>query len=341
MLKELLKRNMTAVILGVILLFSISACSDDNTNNTPDVSETLELIKYLEGQELPPSPYMNNIPFTIKAEAVYPEVADENDKWTIIDLRAAKDFNDGHIKGSVNVTMADLLNYYKTNNLSAQDKVVIVSYTGQSSAYATSALRLSGYINPYSMKWGMSAWNKAADKWTENVSNQGADSFEKSKRLKPGETSYPVLNTGKTTGKEIAEASVTKVLSEGFDIAKISADVVLADPDKYFIICYWPELRYEDPGHIKGAYNYQPKTLKDCDLLSTTFLKTLPPDKTIVIYCYSGQTSAFAAAYLRVLGYDAKTLLYGANDMIYDILRAKGWGYWHKDKYSHDFELVK
>ena len=47
-------------------------------------------------------------------------------------------------------------------------------------------------------------------------------------------------------------------------------------------------------------------------------LKTLPTDKTIAVYCYTGQASSFMAAYLRLLGYDSKSLLYVTNGMIYD-----------------------
>jgi rhodanese-related sulfurtransferase len=53
-------------------------------------------------------------------------------------------------------------------------------------------------------------------------------------------------------------------------------------------------------------------------------LKTLPTNKTIVVYCYTGQTSSHLAAYLRLLGYDAKTLMFGTNGMIYDNMVATG-----------------
>ena len=54
-------------------------------------------------------------------------------------------------------------------------------------------------------------------------------------------------------------------------------------------------------------------------------LTTLPTDKTLAVYCWTGQTSAFLTAYLRILGYDAKSLLFGANGMIYDDLEAHKW----------------
>ena len=43
------------------------------------------------------------------------------------------------------------------------------------------------------------------------------------------------------------------------------------------------------------------------------------------MYCYTGQTSANMAAYLRVIGYNAKSLLFGANGMIYDDMTGGKW----------------
>ncbi len=51
-----------------------------------------------------------------------------------------------------------------------------------------------------------------------------------------------------------------------------------------------------------------------------TFLNTLPTNKKIAVYCYTGQTSAHVAAYLRVLGYDAKSILFGVNGMAHDTM---------------------
>ncbi len=57
-------------------------------------------------------------------------------------------------------------------------------------------------------------------------------------------------------------------------------------------------------------------------------LKSLPTDKPIVVYCYTGQTSAYVAAYLRLLGYDARSLMFGANSMMYDIMVSKAMTVW-------------
>ena len=70
-------------------------------------------------------------------------------------------------------------------------------------------------------------------------------------------------------------------------------------------------------GHIPGAINYEPGPKP---FTQATDLLTLPADSPFVIYCYTGQTSAYLSGYLRTLGYDAKTLLFGANAMFFDTM---------------------
>jgi rhodanese-related sulfurtransferase len=59
-------------------------------------------------------------------------------------------------------------------------------------------------------------------------------------------------------------------------------------------------------GHIPGAINVDPKVL-----FTPAELAKLPKDKQIVVNCYTGQTSSQTVAGLRMLGYDAYSLLYG------------------------------
>ena len=40
-------------------------------------------------------------------------------------------------------------------------------------------------------------------------------------------------------------------------------------------------------------------------------LITVPPDKPIVVYCYTGQTASQVTSALNMLGYDASNLLFG------------------------------
>ena len=47
-------------------------------------------------------------------------------------------------------------------------------------------------------------------------------------------------------------------------------------------------------------------------------MATIPADKPVVVYCSTGHNSAFATAYLRLLGYDARTLKFGNNGFMFD-----------------------
>jgi len=47
-------------------------------------------------------------------------------------------------------------------------------------------------------------------------------------------------------------------------------------------------------------------------------MASIPTDKTVVVYCGTGHNSGFATAYLRLFGYDARTLKMGNNSFMYD-----------------------
>ena len=111
------------------------------------------------------------------------------------------------------------------------------------------------------------------------------------------------------------------MLAEGFAEAKVTNSEVFANLNNYYIVNYWAATDYDHYGHVPGAMQYTPKTSMEYNI----DLTTLPTDKTIVVYCWTGQTSAFLAAYLRILGYNAKSLLFGANGMIYDELESHQW----------------
>lgn len=86
-----------------------------------------------------------------------------------------------------------------------------------------------------------------------------------------------------------------------------------ADPSKYFVINLERKDKY-DAGHIPGAVRYKPEaTLGFPDMMAT-----IPTDKITVVYCGTGHNSAFATAFLRLFGYDARTLRYGNNSFMYD-----------------------
>lgn len=311
---------MLSILFAALL---ITSCNKDDES----INEAQVLVEYLESADSPAGKDFVNTDMPTIMPASEVKTLNETGQVYIIDIRAAADFALGHIENAHNVELKDIITHIKGVDLTPYTKVAVVCYTGQTSGFATSLLRLMGYNKAFSMKWGMCSWHDDfATKWNTAVAggNAFATQFTTTATAKGAVGELPELNTGKETGQEILEARVNALLQEGFTPATVTNQTVFGSLSTYYIVNYWPLEQYNDPGHIPGAMQYTPKE----SIKLATDLKTLPTDKPVVLYCYTGQTSAFLAAYLRLIGYDAKSLLFGGNGMIYDIMQAKGMTTW-------------
>lgn len=242
-------------------------------------------------------------------------------KIRIIDIRSKEAFASGHIKGAVNVQFENLPSYF-VNDIKPfeSDKIIIVCEDGQKSAYTTALLRLRGYGNVYAMRSGLSGWNKksAEDGWLKGISGKYEDKLDKTEYPKPAPGNLPDLKTNLSSGLDVSEARFNKIFEEGVADVVISSDEVFADPGKYFIINYERKDKY-DSGHIPGTVRYKP----DGTLGVIDEMLSIPVDKQIVVYCGTGHNSAFVTAYLRLLGYNAKTLRYGNQSFMFNKMVAE------------------
>jgi rhodanese-related sulfurtransferase len=66
-------------------------------------------------------------------------------------------------------------------------------------------------------------------------------------------------------------------------------------------------------GHLPSAVWADPKAL-----FTPEGLSTLPTDRPIVVYCYTGQTASQVVSALNVLGYDASNLQFGMGNWTND-----------------------
>lgn len=285
--------------------------------------------------------YVNsqNFPSLIKASIVHESLGSN---ILVIDLRSPEQFRKGHIKGAVNKQFSNLPEYFESGIKPFEyDRIIMVCNDGAVASYTTSLLRLMGYGNVYAMRWGMSSWNAdlAKEGWFKNVSGKYEGRLEKMVHEKVPGTSMPELATGFSTGPEIAQARFKKLFEESTGNVLISADDVFSDPSKYYVINLERKDKYED-GHIPGAIRYKPEST----LGFTDEMASIPQNKTVVIYCGTGHNSGFATAYLRLFGYDARTLSYGNNSFMYDKMitqRTKlSWLPFTAEEVN-DFELIK
>jgi rhodanese-related sulfurtransferase len=340
--------------LSVLMLFAVivTACTGNKTENkkAPEVAakaevysapvidnETSLLLKDLEEN----GDYINSqqFPSLIKASVVH-ETLGKN--MLVVDLRSTKQFSAGHIKGALNKKFEELPAWFETGIKPFEyDRIIMVCDDGQLSSYTTCLLRLMGYGNVFAMRWGMSSWNNiyANEGWLKYLSGKYESQLETKVNERPVSTAMPELKTGLSTGAAIGSFRFKKLFEEGSGSIQITADEIFADPRSYYVINLERRDKYED-GHIPGAVRYKP----EATLGFTEEMASIPLDKIVVVYCGTGHNSAFASAYLRLFGYDARTLKYGNNSFMYKKMVAQrtalSWlPFTQAD--VNDFEIVK
>lgn len=323
-------RKLFYLLLIIPIMFVNTGCSDDDGGTDPEVINEAEvLVKYLEENGNP----MNSFPVMIKSSDVNTNITTGADQY-VIDIRSAADYAAGHIQGAVNVASTEVLAHYEANNLDSKEVVVIACYSGQTAAWVTGLMHTIGHTNVKDMKWGMSSWNSTTSgSWVNNISNGKVSELVTAATAKPAAGDLPTLDTGFDNAEDILRARVEAVFAEGFGAAAISNGDVFANTSGFHIVNYWSPADYSW-GHIPGAIQYSPKADLDYD----TFLTTLPTNKTVAVYCYTGQTSAHVSAYLKVLGYDAKSIKFGVNAMAHDTMPGTVF---QADTEVHDYPLAQ
>ncbi len=308
-----------AIALFLIPSLLFTGCKKDD-EETFDAQK--ELTSYLVSQDMDLNKILDG--FVMKA----PEGGVISGMY-IMDIRSENDFAAGHIDGANRVDLADILTEAEKAN---GQPILVVCKTGQTATYASTLLRLSGY-NSKALKWGMSGWNVALDAWTPNIGNVAEGNANWSTDPAPTNLTFasPKFTSSATNGADILKERVAAVIAGGF--ATATATDVITNPANYFINNYFSEADYLGFGHIAGAYRINPL------LVSEGQVNYLDPAKPVVTYCYTGQTSGAITAYLRVLGYDAKSLLFGMNKLYHD---NSAWASnrWSAEAESHEYPIV-
>lgn len=319
------------LFLSITTLFSSFKNTEKTVVNPPTEFELL--VQYLEAN----GNFINTLsPAIITADEIKENL--KNEKYLVLDIRSADWFDYGHIKKSQNVKGPELLNYFETKiDASAYDKITIVCYSGQSASYYASLLRLYGFDNVYSLKWGISSWAEefATNIWIKNSKDEFTDLLEKTANSKPEKGATPTLATGKTDAKEILQARIKEIFPKPYKEYIVKSPIAFENPSEYFVMNYNSEESY-NLGHLKGAIQYQPK---QC-LASTASLYTLPTDKKILVNCDTGLNAAYAVAYLSVIGYDVYNLAYGSNSYMNSSLVENNLNGWTKGEIKN-FPVVE
>ncbi len=212
---------------------------------------------------------------------------------TIIDARSAQDYEKGHFVGAINVPFGASVAENLTNI--PQDKPVFVyCYTGQTASQMTTLLKVAGF-DARNISLG---WNFGLSKV------DGIDAYTTTDAT-PLASNVTVISPMTALAIEAYFSGMAALAETEYKLYKISEDDLKAKIDAKDDSIVIVSARSADDyvkGHIEGAINIP----FEKEMIPS--LKELPRDKTIVVYCYTGQTAAQTTAILRLMGYKAVSL---------------------------------
>jgi rhodanese-related sulfurtransferase len=309
-----------ALAAGFGIALNLAGCGDDDTTTQPGISEYDRLTAlgdtYFTSYTTP-----DGMPVNVAAGDVYARMTDMDtgNDYYILDWRSAADFATAHIEGAVNVSASGDFTAVLAA-VPAGKTVLNVCYTGQTASYATAYMNMLGY-EAQNLKFGMNGWTADPavhlNKWENAISNQYAGWLTTVAATSNQTYAKPDVSTGKSEAGAILRERARLGFGAGWKTIGISDlynDIEInGKAGDYFVINYFPAATY-GAGHIPGAIQFEPKL----SLKSGEMLNTIPTDKKVVVYCYTGQTSAQVVAYLNALGYDAYSLRFGVNSICYD-----------------------
>jgi rhodanese-related sulfurtransferase len=310
--------------LFVFLFAALNSCIEDNIAPpiTGELNPAAELLFYFESN----GDFVNSYqaPALVDAQEVYSNLLN----YLIVDIRKTDDFIAGHIQGAINVLSDSLWKFMKSINAGSFQKIILVSRNGQSSAYFTCLLRLAGVNNVFSMKYGMAAWNQFfADECLDALGDAvNIAAYTDSTYAKKSLTDLPMVtfDNPKASLSERVNTRIKKIIEAGFyGVENIPIE------NSSYVVCYGNlRLYYSRRNLVLSGQGHPPEAVSylespDFEFRSVKFLQTLPNNKPITVYDYDGQLSACITAYLRVLGYDASSLLFGTNQLFYSRMIAE------------------
>lgn len=282
--------KLITLLLLVVMIISVVGCGkkDDSKNsmnlsNSTSVSIEEDINKYFANKP--------NHNYKIKQDEFIAKVK-ANEDMIILDIRSDKDYKKGHVKGAINVPWGPAI----AENLTkiSQDKdVYVYCYSGQTAGQAVMTLNLAGIkaksVN-LGFNFGISKVEGYEDVKEETVNEFGTDTYDVPSEVQTALTNY-------YNGLE----DVKDTKFKNYKVSEDNLKAMIDSKEDFYLLSIRSEKDYNE-GHIEGANNIPWGAGME------TKFSTLPKDKKVVVYCYTGQTAGQTVAALRLLGYDAVSL---------------------------------
>ncbi len=277
------KRNLFSILVALVMMVGLLASgqalavSDEVESAVNDYFANLPSDNAMIGQE----------EFVEKVKA--------GEDLFILDIRQEDVYNEGHIKGAVNLPWGPDAIPNNLDKLPADETIYVYCYTAQTANQTVGLLNFAGF-DAKSVKFGWNLGISRVDGYKDVVETEANELGE--------ETSYEINEEIKTAivdyykGLSDVADSMYKNYKIAEDMLKMSID---GGNDSIMVVSIRQTSAFSE-GHIPGAINIAwGKGMQE-------YFGQLPKDKKLVVYCYTGQTAGQAVAGLRMLGYDAVSL---------------------------------
>ncbi len=303
-------KKLLSLLIILILSISMAACgSQEAPAEEAPAMEAQDQASADFDMESAVNDYFASMPDHIYKinQKEFVEMVKAGDDMVVLDIRQPDVYGKSHIKGAVNLPWGSAI----SDNLSKipQDKPVFVyCYSGQTAGQAVATLNMAGFdARSVNLGWDLGISKVAGyEEATETESNVLAEDVTSIDPALQAALDEYYAGLAAVKGTEYANYKI----SEKDLKAKVDAE-----DDSIYILSIRDAEDFAK-GHIKGASNIPWGAGMEKEF------STLPMDKKIVVYCYTGQTAGQTVAGLKLLGYDAVSLNGG---MGMDANAPSGW----------------
>lgn len=281
------KFKVLSLVMAAMMSLALVGCSGSKTSTTTSAPESVNKAV---------NSYFANMPEDIYKidQAKFVDAIKANDGSLTLDIRQKDVYDKGHIKGAVNApwgaTLGDVL-----DKLPADKTIYVYCYTGQTAGQTVALLNMAGF-KAKSVNLG---WNLGISKvpGVEAVTETTTNAFPTVEAAKiDADVKAAIQNYFQGLGK------ITDAKYKDYKVSEADAKALLDAGDKSVVFLSVRSAADYAKGHIKGAVN-----IPFAKGMEQKF-SSLPKDKKIIVYCYTGQTAGQTVAGLRLLGYDAVSL---------------------------------
>jgi len=216
------------------------------------------------------------------------------DDMVVIDIRSAADYETAHVQGAISLPWGGTAISDGLKFISQDKEVFIYCVSGQTAGQTVMAMNLAG-INARSVNLGYKFGIATTEGYEDLINETTVNEF--------GTETY-MIDEEVQAALDAYYAGLADVKDTQFANYKVSEDnlATMIEMNEDFYLLSIRSAEDFAKGHIEGAVNVP----FNSELMNN--LGSVPKDKKVVVYCYSGQTAGQTVAAMRLLGYDAVSL---------------------------------